>query len=118
MEKKVPTKKQAQKWANELRSGKYQQCKGELENINKKFCCLGVACKTFIPSNAQVLVHGILYGSFPDDQKQSPKWLINVDSDVMIKLGYRLSFLNDANDYTFDEIADLIELVYVHKAIV
>lgn len=40
----------ARKWVRALRSGKYRQCKGALEKVDKdgsKFCCLGVACDLF-----------------------------------------------------------------------
>lgn len=37
------TPKQAQRWANALRSGKYFQGRGRLR-VGNTFCCLGVLC--------------------------------------------------------------------------
>ena len=46
------TKKQQKanrkKWVAALRSGKYKQGKGQLyDNLDEKYCCLGVACDLF-----------------------------------------------------------------------
>ena len=50
-----------------------------------------------------------------DDSVQFPSAGLNVDFNI--KSGRSLSNLNDGLDFTFDEIADLIELVYVHRAL-
>jgi len=35
----------AQKWVDALKSGKYQQGEGYLEDSDGQYCCLGVACR-------------------------------------------------------------------------
>lgn len=108
------SKQQAQKWANALRSGEYRQGKFALERWRMN-CCLGVACRLFIPKSKITLINGWMDGALPDDQPSAPKWLIEVDHHFRIKTGSHLSFLNDQEGFTFDMIADMIELVYVHK---
>lgn len=109
-------KKDAQKWANALRSGKYKQTRSTLQNIYG-YCCLGVACKIFIPKNKQRIHNTFLVGDLPENQKFSPYWLQNIDDDINNKLFYKFSIMNDTKDFTFDEIADIIELVYIHKVL-
>ncbi len=110
------SKRNAQKWANALRSGKYKQTTGTLQDL-KGYCCLGVACDIFIPKKKIERYNGFMEGTAPDNQKYCPKWLANVSNELKIKSGLD-SFidLNDNEGFTFDMIADIIELVYVHKA--
>lgn len=116
------TKKQAQKWANTLRSGAYKQGRKALQS-GDKFCCLGVACKIFIPRNKQFLdSNNELVGHIPAVQLNAPIWLRQINIDFFNKTGESLINLNDGGfgnkaPFSFDEIADLIELVYVHKAL-
>lgn len=111
------TKKEAQKWADALRSGKFKQTTGCLQDSNG-YCCLGVACEIFIPENKkQKDERGELCGAFPDGQRAAPRWLKDISSDLDIRLGTGFSALNDVKEFTFDMIADIIELVYVHKAL-
>lgn len=145
------TRRKAQKWANALRSGEYSQTMGTLED-EQGFCCLGVACKIFIPKNKQQLRYSkeeafraFLSGDVTKDQPNAPKWLQEVDEelkDILSRnkteleeaeeqlneekaaLGYSFykdpgSFveMNDDDGYTFNEIADIIELIFVHKAL-
>jgi hypothetical protein len=119
---KTPTPKQAQRWANALRSGKYKQITGRLQGSNG-YCCLGVGCEVFIPKDKQLRTESlssirILIGGLPSASSQpgAPKWLRAVDGDFYNKTDEHLHTLNDEG-YSFDEIADLIELVYVHKAL-
>ena len=116
--KKLPAVKEAQKWADALRSKKFKQGKHKLES-EEGFCCLGVACKVFTPEHLQTKSNNKLLGVMPYYQQYAPEWLKNgVLNDFDAKIGQHFPKLNDDLDYTFDEIADLIELVYVHKAIV
>jgi hypothetical protein len=117
MDRRIPTKKEAQKWANALRSGEHDQGRNTLEDESGNVCCLGLACKIFIPVKKQKTSVGILKGFYPKNQPYSPAWLRRIDKNMNKKLGFELSYLNDRMDYTFDEIADLIELVYVHEAL-
>lgn len=43
------------------------------------------------------------------------EWLFRLDDDFIIKTGRSVHALYNVYDYTFPEIATLLELVYVHK---
>lgn len=106
-------------WTASLRSGKYKQGKYYLESGNNEFCCLGVACKVFIPEDKiNKNNKGVIKGAYPSctNQPHAPLWLMNINHDFFHKTSeYLLSTFNDRFDYSFDEIADLIEMLYVHK---
>lgn len=121
--------KDFKKWLNALRSGKYKQTKRSLQN-DKGFCCLGVACDVFIPKGKRevYLKTGFLIGILPIFQKASPYWLRKINDDFGIKTehrwyvgqeaiidtdAYRLVTLNDLLNFTFEEIADTLEAVYL-----
>lgn len=130
------------KWIKALRSGAYKQAEGVLQADKDKFCCLGVACKIFIPedkikvnknrgNSAYFEFHenelGCISGMLPRNQSHAPSWLKKINNDFKHKTQEQLSSLNDgeflteqhafSSKYTFDEIADLLELVYIHKAL-
>lgn len=115
---KTPTKKQILKLTAALRSGKYKKGRGYLQK-DDTFCCLGVACMEFIPPANRRIVDGNLSGYFPTDynQPKAPFWLHGLNNHFAKKTGQSLSTINDdeRDASTFDEIADLLELVYVHK---
>lgn len=122
---KEPTKAQIKKWVTALRSGKYKQSIGELQN-HEGYCCLGVACDIFINQKSKLLrSNGELCGTMPNSQPKAPKWLININDEfkhLQFKYGahtyaFLLTNLNDVEKFTFDEIADVLELVYIHKAL-
>jgi len=109
----------AEKWIAELRSGKYQQTSAALQD-KYGFCCLGVACHVFIPSDQiQLDLDGRITGGMPYNQPGSPLWLSGINNDFERKTGEELADLNDGTteygSFSFDEIADLIQLVYIHK---
>ena len=113
-----PTKKQAQKWADALRSGKYKQGKHQLQS-DSGHCCMGVACDVFINPKDLVLAYGRIHGSLPSQQPSAPMWLKSAGEMYFrisdeARFEANLEFLNDRHDYTFDMIADIIELEYVH----
>lgn len=138
------TRRKAQEWANALRSGEYSQTMGTLED-EQGFCCLGVACKIFIPEEKQLTkpsageaFRTFLQGDLPTDQLKAPKWLKEVESELSAILKQNplpteetqdelsspitrdpssFTDMNDDEGYTFDEIADIIELIFVHKAL-
>lgn len=98
-------KKDAMKWINALRSGKYKQGDGELYNDKQNtYCCLGVL-DTINPdlnlSNGTryTLPRGFLIGL-----RSSGGGLYDTQTS--------LSDMND-DGYTFDEIADIIQIEYV-----
>lgn len=111
-------KEDIQKWANALRSGKYKQGLLCLQ-FNGNYCCLGVACDLFIPRKKLVLdSYKNIEGGFPGrNQPYAPKWLQNINVDFEEKVDISLSEINDSKEYSFNEIADLLELVYIHKAL-
>lgn len=116
------------RWTQVLRSGKYKQTTGFLQDYSG-YCCLGVACELFIPKGKiEVGVNGFIRGGLPYAQTNSPKWLKDIANDFQIHTGRYLYQLNDvgfvdAEDklvptpLTFDEIADCLEAVYVHKVL-
>jgi hypothetical protein len=117
-----PTKAEIRKWVKALRSGKYAQGRIRLQD-GENFCCLGVACKIFAPDYATD--DGDLRGHLPAREFGAPKWLHAVGSAPVF--GQQLWTLNDLGEtdkdgepisdrLTFDEIADVIELKYIHGA--
>ncbi len=121
-----PTKKQIEKWVAALRSGKYQQTEGSLQNI-EGFCCLGVACKEFAPEYTLNALTNFLSGQLPDSNDGAPEWLELIDDDFKNRVkDFSLSDLNDGiilngviflERHSFDEIADLLEAVYIHEVL-
>lgn len=128
------TPSQKQRWLAALRSGKYEQTKGWL-NKDNKFCCLGVACEVF-KEDVNLTVTEEVYGGSPagveeykfvkynhssgmlpdplsnmlgmDKLGRLPN---NVPEELKDSAGIPLSLvgLNDDHDYTFGQIADVIE---------
>lgn len=107
-------KRQFKLWIAALDSGEYKQTKGML-NHNGRYCCLGVGCKLFIPQKLLHLDGGRIAGGWPGSQPAAPIWLKEINTDFDIKTGMPLSSLNDSGEFTFPEIATLLELVYIHK---
>ena len=105
-------------WVKALRSGKYKQGKGALQNRDG-FCCLGVACKVLIPKGKLKYREGAyIYGGLPDEQGSSPKWLKRINNEVFLTFNISLVTLNDSDKFfSFDEIADLIQAVYLLKVL-
>ncbi len=132
--------KQVKTWVKALRSGKYAQTVGALQD-EKGFCCLGVACDVTIPRKELDLHNGVINGGMIQGyQKAAPSWLRYVNIDFKNQAGINLSILNDEGTdlngnslddialldglgslggltYNFDEIADLIEAVYILKVL-
>ena len=106
--------RQFKKWIRGLDSGKYAQTQGELENSDG-YCCLGVACVLTIPKSKIIIVDDYLMGGLPKEKKYAPKWLKRINSHFKQKTRINLTTLNDDEDFTFSEIATLLELVYIHK---
>lgn len=111
------------KWTKSLRSGKYEQGRDTLQRGNK-FCCLGVLCDITIPSHKlNRNDDGSMYGACPyTNQPNAPEWVKYINKDFEDRTGADLAELNDSGYYgsgplTFDEIADLLEAVYVLKVL-
>lgn len=122
-------KRDMQKWINALRSGEYAQGRTHLQDGGNTFCCLGVACKIFIPEKYQIKEKcGRLTGAFPTSQFYAPTWLKYINNLFRDKTGKTLAQLNDTifisteeytagSPLTFDEIADMLQLVYIEGAL-
>lgn len=119
-----PTKTEIETWVTTLRSGKFNQSTACLQN-SAGYCCLGVACELFIAANKKVTKSdGFLSGGYPISQPDSPKWLHYINNNFEQITGTALAHLNDLGikfeekheKLSFDEIADLLELVYIHNA--
>lgn len=106
--------RQLKKWIAALDSGDYKQGTECLQDTYG-YCCLGVGCKVLINKRKQNMILERLVGNFPEDQPNAPQWLKEINSDFQNKTGTSLDALNDIEDYTFPEIATLLELVYIHK---
>lgn len=118
-------KSDIKKWTSALDSEKYEQTVAELED-RFGYCCLGVACRLFIPlKKIKLRNKKYLYGTTPQKQPNAPLWLKEIDYDFQKKTGVTLSWLNDngldesehftSDNFTFGEIATVLELVYVHN---
>ena len=100
-------------WIEALRSGKFNQSIDTLQDLNG-YCCLGVACKVVIPQEDLITDNEILIGQFPKSQ-QAPVWLRLINDNFYEKVGKELTSLNDNYNFTFLQIAELIEDLYIKK---
>jgi len=118
-------KKEFLTWIKGLRSGKYSQTIGVLNN-SAGFCCLGVACDLIIPPEKLHKDPVFIVGVIPGAQAGSPEWLKRIDRDVMVRnrmLGFSmyhdsllcssLTSVNDLGLYSFEDIANILEDIYV-----
>lgn len=110
---RLELQKNIKKWVRALDSGKYKQGKGRLQR-GDTYCCLGVACKIFIPKDKQLIIDGELSGLLPSMQPNAPQWLKYISNYFVLKTGTLLSDLNDQEKFTFSEIATILELIYIH----
>lgn len=112
-----------EEWVTRLRGGAYTQGYGQLKSeVNDKayHCCLGVLCEIFSEET------GVEWDSssgrtrtnyFLENQEQVLpncviKWAELEESSPVVKidnLTYPLSDLNDGDQFTFEELANLIE---------
>ena len=115
-------KKQFITWLEALRSGKYKQTRDKLENRGG-FCCLGVACDVLIPRELQKRnsnyyeQNNWLHGGSPKAQPNAPEWLKRINEDFGAITGQELTVLNDVEGFSFDEIADLLQAVYIENVL-
>lgn len=105
-------------WTRALRSGEYKQAKYKLQSSDG-YCCLGVACDIFIPDNKKLKERGFLQGGYPTQNIQpfSPQWIRDIDNYLIspTELVSVLAYYNE--EMSFDEIADILELVFIHGAL-
>lgn len=113
----TPNKKNITKWINALRSGRYKQTKYTLQDAGG-YCCLGVACDVFIkPKLRELNKDKHLCGSYPMSQSNAPLWLKLINGHFAKLASAEFADLNDYEGMTFDEIADLLQLVYIEEAL-
>ena len=92
-----------QKWVAALRSGDYEQGRGSLQR-GDKYCCLGVACVVAEINGVSVTkFEGEIDGGGLWSQKAVKDWVGLSDKEG------RLISANDRDEWSFAEIADLIE---------
>lgn len=122
-------------WIDALRSGKYEQGKNQLVD-NGKYCCLGVACDLLADKGIVYQKDECFYGntsrhdySMYELPASASRYMEVSGSDPMFEMDKEnmkqslpkhikegtgsyewvtLALLNDS-DYSFDEIADIIE---------
>jgi len=112
------------KWMEALRSNKYGQIGGKLQDHSGS-CCLGVACAVLIPKAKLGLTNnGKIAGGMPKDQYYAPPWLQELSDDFLTRTTTNglnraanqigITFLNDSLNMSFQEIADVLEAVYIY----
>lgn len=91
----------AMKWIKALRSGKYKQTISHLKD-DDGYCCLGVLCSISGKKN---------WSSSSYLTKNVQEWagMKTHDPSFGKDISKKLSFLNDVNFCSFEEIADVIE---------
>lgn len=102
-----------QEWTEALRSGKYQQGRQALR-VGDTFCCLGVLCEL----HAEQTGHewggdGMSDPTYLGDYEMLPEQVrawAGLDTINPRIRGWKLSALNDEEELSFPEIADLIEV--------
>jgi len=123
------------KWLTALRSGEYLQGEGRLFNSqDNSYCCLGVLCDISgvgdWDGRAYYVIEGIgsgwllptgmaldIFGTTTDlpDGYYAPDDYANQDGTLPFK-GHEgtvsLTALNDSGQFTFDQIADVIEWAF------
>jgi len=94
------------RWVEALRSGKYQQGRAALRSLEERFCCLGVLCDLYSPSEWTT------NGSTRYFHRESLSAFIGADFRTQMGLSdaeaWRLARMND-DGKSFADIADYIE---------
>lgn len=124
------SKENVRKWVDALRSGEYEQTTGRLRD-DAGFCCLGVACDLYgKEKNVAWEEDGVFLGRndlLPpavrewlglDRNNPELAYISPGDDDIVVgtsSYGVYLpaSELNDDYGWTFEQIADAIEAVYL-----
>jgi len=100
----------ADKWVKALRSGEYTQSKYDLQN-GAEYCCLGVLCDIGSKEGLSVGTtdNGNIVGTSLNSQKSIKDWSGMKTAEGLLPGGSYLTRLNDTDNYTFEQIADVIE---------
>lgn len=110
----------AKKWVEALRSGKYKQGKYALHRKGSwfqkdRFCCLGVACDLAVKDKVVSRSRTANYlGKFSYDGSEGELPILvaqrlGLRDTIGNNTGRSLDLLNDYDDLSFNEIADIIE---------
>ncbi len=107
----------AKKWVEALRSGEYRQGDSYLYNKDTDcYCCLGVACRVYeqeteneLENSDTLLLPDFQRFSTLKDYPEVQKWLGLRTPNGELDKGRDLTLLNDIQEKSFSEIADVIE---------
>lgn len=107
-------RKEFKLWLKALRSGRYRQTEGTLQDGNG-YCCLGVACKVLLPKSKLMLDQhtDYMFGGMPYDQTYAPEWLKDIDNDFNDRTHCSFPDLNDNKKLSFKKIANILDYVYL-----
>jgi hypothetical protein len=110
----------AMKWVAELRSGKHRQARGSLKFADGSMCCLGVLCANVLKLPHKKDGEDLYYFDFESETNILPEEamiLSGIQTYHGKVCGEYLTNLNDIglpaenlDPFTFDEIADLIQI--------
>lgn len=98
----------AERWADALRSGQYEQGSGYLHKVDGSYCCLGVLCELYgdpgwEQSSETPLALETATGDFAYPSTEVLAW---ADMDQTEADSYAIK--NDELKWSFEEIADYI----------
>jgi len=101
-------------WIKALRSGEFSQTHSRLQDKHG-YCCIGVGCKVLIPAEKQALDYSNRYlvGGNAYLQPGAPLWFLKINKDFEKRYGKSLVTLNDTDKLSFNQIADLLEQIYI-----
>lgn len=114
------------KWLKALRSGKYEQADGKLYDGDNQFCCLGVLCDIYRKERKvgfDKMWDGVNFFANEEDRETLDdhdgvlppsvvSWAgLKTESPAVRVNGEltQLSALNDSGEYSFEELAKIIE---------
>lgn len=104
----------ADKWVKALRSGDYKQGRGKLRH-NGNFCCLGVLCNLHAQAHPKIAAQQGRANWYMGENTELPSevmyWAGMNDASGYFdnKTKDSLIDLNDAEGYSFVQIADVID---------
>ena len=101
------------KWLEALRSGGHERGKTYLKSEDNRFCCLGVLCdivdnKAWVWDEPSYEWKGHT-GALPESIRAEVGLTDAGEFKTPIEGNYSLASLNDSGNYSFAEIADIIE---------
>lgn len=113
-------KRHAMKWVNALRSGKYKQGQKGYLKRDGKYCCLGVLVELFPKLDLAGDSKAVLKNFSLIGLENCTAYVCSLEEKYQYQ-GVALTTLNDGHlkpvkgRFTFDEIADIIQLEYVER---